>query len=306
MRRLLIALLLFAAALPAAAQDETCPPAPPRLTVGASGRVHGDVTVNVRREPRRGDNRVGQMPPYGLFTVLEGPLCADGYRWWRVAYHHASDGVSGWAADGSPAGEPWLEPRGPRVAIGGRYYVTGADGVPEAEGCLAPPDDYTRVQDGWAVFNRRTRFMLDHAQRLYAAQAGRRYAQFIISQGSYNPGAVSASFGTHDGGGAVDISVRDPQTWAVLTGELDAMIYALRAAGFAAWVRAEGSLYPDSPVHIHAIAVGDRDLSPAAWEQVYGPGGYLAGYDGLPADYGGPHADPHGGPVICRWMDSGG
>jgi hypothetical protein len=306
MRRLIAALLLLTVALPAAAQDATCPPTPPRLTVGDSGRVMGGITVNVRQQPRLGDNHAGRMPPYSLFTVLEGPVCADGYRWWRVSNHHAADSVSGWAAEGSADGETWLEPRGPRVEIDGRAYVVGADGVPEAEGCLEPPDDYTRVQDGWAVFNQRTRFMLDQAQRLYAAQTGQRYARFIITQGSYNPGAVSASFGTHDGGGAVDISVRDPQTWAVLTDELDDMIYALRAAGFAAWVRAEGSLYTESPIHIHAVAVGDRELSPAAWAQVYGPGGYLAGYDGLPADYGGPHADPHGGPVICRWMDSGG
>lgn len=306
MRLLFATLLLLTIPLPAATQGAACPPAPPRLVAGEEGRVLGGVTVNVRSEPRRGDNHVGQMPPYGAFTVLDGPVCAEGYRWWRVAYHHAADGVSGWAADGSLTGESWLEPRGPRVEIDGRFYIVGADGAPEAEGCLPPPDDYSRVQDGWAVLNQRTRFMLDHAQRLYAAQTGRRYARFSIAQGSYNPGAVSASFGTHDGGGAVDISVRDPQTWAVLTDELDNMIYALRAAGFAAWVRAEGSLYPQSPIHIHAIAVGDRDLSPAAWEQVYGPGGYLAGYDGLPADYGGPHADPHGGPVICRWMASSG
>lgn len=299
-------MITLVAALPAAAQSELCPPTQSRLIAGEDGRVASNVTVNVRSEPRRGDNHVGRMPPYSMFAVLEGPVCADGHRWWRVSHHHVEQGFAGWVAEGSPDGEYWLEPRGQRVEVDGRYYLVDADGVLEPEGCLKPPDNYTRVQDGWAVLNARTRFMLDHAQRLYAAQAGRRYARFIIAQGSYNPGIVAASFGTHDGGGAVDISVRDPETWAVLTSEMDAMIYALRVAGFAAWVRVEGSLYPNSPIHIHAIAVGDRDLSPAAWEQVYGPGGYLAGYDGLPPDYGGPHVDPHGGPVICRWMETSG
>lgn len=311
MLRSLAAALLSVCALtlaaPVSAQDSACPSNPPVLTVGQEGRVLGDVTVNVRREPRRGDNHVGRMSPYSMFTVLDGPVCADSFRWWRVEYHHIEQGVSGWVAEGSADGQPWLEPRGPRVEIDGRYHVISADGVPEPEGCLLPPDDYTRVQDGWAVLSARSRFMLDHAQRLYAAQTGRRYARFIITQGSYNPGIVAASFGTHDGGGAIDVSVRDPETWRVLEAEMPAMIEALRIAGFAAWVRVEGSLYPNSPIHIHAIAVGDRDLSPAAWQQVYGPGGYLAGYDGLPSDYGGPNPDPHGGPVVCRWMqDEGG
>ena len=47
-----------------------------------------------------------------------------------------------------------------------------------------------------------------------------------------------------------------------------------------------------------------RELAPAARLQIDGPGGYFSGYDGLPADYGGPHPDVFGGPVICRWMQS--
>ena len=77
---------------------------------------------------------------------------------------------------------------------------------------------------------------------------------------------------------------------------------ALRRAGFAAWYRAPGDLVPDSPAHIHAIAIGDQELSPQAIEQLIGPGGYFRGLDGLPPEYGGPHPDRHGGPVICPWM----
>lgn len=100
----------------------------------------------------------------------------------------------------------------------------------------------------------------------------------------------------------MDISIRDPRNESVfLWDEAEAMVLALRYAGFAAWFRDTGDLGSNSPAHIHAIAVGDVELSAAAQEQVTGPGGYLAGMDGLIAPYG-PNPDRHGGPVICSWM----
>ena len=30
--------------------------------------------------------------------------------------------------------------------------------------------------------------------------------------------------------------------------------------------------------------------------------GYFQGFDGLPPEYGGPHPDAHGGPILCPWM----
>jgi hypothetical protein len=55
------------------------------------------------------------------------------------------------------------------------------------------------------------------------------------------------------------------------------LIRAMRASGFAAWLRDYGEVYPESPVHIHAIAIGDAELSPAAVEQLTGPNGYFRG-----------------------------
>ncbi|MCE5208636.1 MAG: hypothetical protein LLG42_10045 [Chloroflexi bacterium] len=56
--------------------------------------------------------------------------------------------------------------------------------------------------------------------------------------------------------------------------------------------------------HIHAVAVGDAELSYAAYLQIHGSYGYLAGMDGLPLEEGSdPAIDPHGGPVICNWME---
>jgi hypothetical protein len=122
-----------------------------------------------------------------------------------------------------------------------------------------------------------------------------------ITQGSYT-NAEPASFGTHAGGGAVDLSVMAPGTFDILEEDIEPLILALRQAGFAAWLRDFNVLYPGSPIHIHAIAIGDRELSLAAREQLAGPFGYFWGYDGLPTDDGSPVRDPHGGPVLCPWM----
>ena len=172
--------------------------------------------------------------------------------------------------------------------------------TPEPYGCLKPPDDYTRVEvNGWTL-NQRTLAMLAHAQQLYGGEL--ELTGHAITQGSYHDG-VSASFGTHSGGGAVDLSVLRRDTYTVLWDDIEPLLRALRAAGFAAWLREFGELYTDSPIHIHAIAIGDRELSPAAQEQLTGESGYFRGYNGLPVDmYGGPSLDHYGGPVICQWM----
>ena len=172
--------------------------------------------------------------------------------------------------------------------------------TPEPTGCLKPPDDYTRVQVNGSTLNQRTLAMLAHAQELYGGEID--LTGHAITQGSYT-NSVSASFGTHAGGGAVDLSVLRHGTYTVLWDDIPALIHALRAAGFAAWLREYGELYQDSPIHIHAIAIGDQELSSAAQEQLTGPAGYFRGYSGLPVDmYGDPTPDRYGGPILCQWM----
>lgn len=141
--------------------------------------------------------------------------------------------------------------------------------------------------------------MLGVAQELYAGEIN--LTDSAITQGSYT-NAVDASFGTHAGGGAVDLSVMAPGTYTLLANDIRPIIRALRLAGFAAWYRDFDALYAGSPPHIHAIAIGDRELSLAAREQLAGPHGYFWGYDGLPVVDGLPARDPHGGPIICDWM----
>lgn len=72
--------------------------------------------------------------------------------------------------------------------------------------------------------------------------------------------------------------------------------------GFVAWLREYGELYENSPIHIHAIAVGDKELSPAAQGQLTGFAGYFRGFSGLVDAKGHPTLDRYGGPILCQWM----
>ncbi len=172
--------------------------------------------------------------------------------------------------------------------------------TPEPLGCQKPPEDYTRLEvNGWTI-DRRTLAMLAHAQELYGGEL--ELTGYAITQGSYHDNG-SYSFGTHLGGGAVDLSVMRRGTYTVLWDDVGPLLHALRVAGFAAWLREYGEVYKDSPIHIHAIAIGDRELSAEAEAQLTGPAGYFRGYSGLPIPAGGtPTPDRYGGPILCQWM----
>jgi hypothetical protein len=82
---------------------------PTRLVPGLPGRVTTDPPLAnvVRDEPGRDGTLLGEIPPGGVFTVLEGPRCGpEGKTWWRVNY----SGLIGWTAEGEP-GSYWLEPQ---------------------------------------------------------------------------------------------------------------------------------------------------------------------------------------------------
>jgi len=115
-----------------------------------------------------------------------------------------------------------------------------------------PAHDYARTTYGGKTVNKRTAAML----KLAAAWAN---TTITLTQGSYNKG-VAASAGTHDGGGVVDINVNG---WS--SSKRAAVVLALRKAGFAAWLRtpAEGFSY-----HIHACAIGDKEMAGGAKNQV--------------------------------------
>jgi hypothetical protein len=138
-------------------------------------------------------------------------------------------------------------------------------------------DPYQRLNWRGVVANRRTIEMLEITE----LRALMDLAPLRIPQGSYTTG-VSASAGTHSGGGALDVSVRD-----LTSTQRDRVVRELRETSFAAWYRPY--LAGVWPAHIHAIAIGDKEMSAAAAEQVVQ---YRNGQNGL-ANHG-----PDNGPDV--------
>jgi LysM repeat protein len=119
-----------------------------------------------------------------------------------------------------------------------------------------PAHDYRRVSFGGHTINVRTKVMLERAQKLLTAYD---WTPRLV-QGSYNKGGVAASAGTHDGGGVIDVN-----TDTMTKNGADICVQALRKAGFAAWRRGDGD---GMDPHIHAVAIGDKELSSAAKSQI--------------------------------------
>lgn len=95
---LLLSLLSLFVWQPLAAQDESCPGAPPpMLVIGQQGEVTPGTPNNVRADPARSGEKVGEIPGGARFEVLDGPVCADGFAWWQVDYN----GLIGWTVEGS-------------------------------------------------------------------------------------------------------------------------------------------------------------------------------------------------------------
>lgn len=229
-------------------------------TPDASGDVlprvsMAEVVVQSQVEPFRGDQaglpgkasveRVQQaLVDEGLNVTVDGWFgsgTANRYADWQEKL-----GYTGLDANGIP---------GPTslAALGKNRFVI------EHEINVGPRTTYS----GKTV-NQRTRDMLAKADSLIAHS-------IVVTQGSYNAGGVAASAGTHDGGGAVDISAANlttTQRWQT--------VQALRKVGFAAWLRNPNQ--GPWPYHIHAIAIGDTDLASGARDQV---ADYYVGKNGL-------------------------
>lgn len=118
-------------------------------------------------------------------------------------------------------------------------------------------DPYKRVSWRGVTVNQRTKEMLEITE----LRGLRDLTPLRIVQGSYNPGGVGASGGTHDGGGALDVGIL-----GLTATQRDRIVRELRETSFAAWYR------PPIPgkwsAHIHAIAIGDKEMSSTAAQQV--------------------------------------
>ena len=131
---------------------------------------------------------------------------------------------------------------------------------PAQEAAMPGPFELTTFGDG-------TPKRVDWKTRAALEEAERRLGyRLTLVQGSYNRGGVSASAGTHDGGGVVDLLAWDWQR----------KVRVLRSIGFAAWYRppVRGLWGP----HIHAVLIDHGRLAPVAARQVTA---YRAGRDGL-------------------------
>ncbi len=112
----LLILLPFVSAAGLRAQGGgLCPPdyqgyLPPRLALGDAGAIRADGVPNrVRETPALDGHYLFDIQPGSRFTLIAGPVCADGVVWWRVD----SDGRVGWTAESNTADRT--------------YYLQGAE-----------------------------------------------------------------------------------------------------------------------------------------------------------------------------------
>lgn len=146
-----------------------------------------------------------------------------------------------------------------------------------------PPDDYEKVAVGSNLINKRTQFMINQAEEVSGVK-------LTIAQGSYcneaPQGCAALSAGTHDGGGVVDFSGS-----SLNKQDINKAIKGLRTAGFAAWFRD----WPGNQ-HIHAVAIGDKDVAAGAKAQIQN---YIDGLDGLKGSAPDPHKEI--GVILPPW-----
>jgi len=77
-----------------------------QLQVGHYARVTpGDRGNRLRSQPTTSGEQIGLIPAGRLFRVVDGPVCADDYAWWKV-YH---SGQTGWTVEADSTSY-WLEP----------------------------------------------------------------------------------------------------------------------------------------------------------------------------------------------------
>lgn len=212
------------------------------------------VVVQAQVEPFRGQS---SLAGDASVRLVQQALRARGF----------STAVDGWYGTGTTAAyAAWQRRLG--------YSGLDANGIPGRASLAKLGTDRFTVVRPIAVGARTTytgRTVNELTRRMLAAADAALPFSLVLSQGSYNPGGDPSSAGTHDGGGVVDISVSgltSTQRWRA--------VKALRTVGFAAWLRTPDQ--GDWPAHLHAVAVGDTDVSPVARNQV---ADYYVGRNGL-------------------------
>jgi serine/threonine protein kinase len=92
---------------PATAGASSCPGAPRQLVrVGERAWVCTKYDqLIVRAQPRRSSNELTRLNPGTYISVVDGPVCADTWSWWRI---RTDFGMVGWVAEGGDEIDPYF------------------------------------------------------------------------------------------------------------------------------------------------------------------------------------------------------
>lgn len=149
----------------------------------------------------------------------------------------------------------------------------------QALGIAATKSATSRTSYQGRAVNERTRQILEALNTIVRSKRyGSETSDVILVQGSFNGGGVAASAGTHDGGGAGDITAFNYKN----------RVKALRLLGVAAWYRP--TLRNVWSAHIHFVVMGDSTVSRGAAIQVTA---YKNGRNGLANNAKDPDWRPH-------------
>jgi serine/threonine-protein kinase len=88
-------------------RPSSCPGAPPqRVRVGERARVcTAYEQLIVRAQPRRSSSELTRLKPGTYVTVVDGPICANAFSWWKV---RTNSGTVGWVAEGGDEIDPYF------------------------------------------------------------------------------------------------------------------------------------------------------------------------------------------------------
>jgi hypothetical protein len=210
------------------------------------------------------------LPPFGHNEIVDmGRKHAQALLGWAKGMQWTFDD-EGWKKVAKAAGE---RENNHRVTTTIASFVRDT-----LLGAGEPEHAYSRKQFGEHVINVRTLKMLQAVQKTVQGRL-----KVKLLRGSYeNKGAHP-----HQAGGVIDVSVR-----GMSSADIDHLIVAMREAGFAAWLRNR-----EGRPHIHAVAIGDRELSASAAWQVRA---YFHGRDGRSRS--GPDPHMHACVRLPKWL----
>ena len=101
-------------ATPTTTEFSSCPGSPPqRMVINQHGVVcTRGAEVYLRQLPTTSSNYLWLLSPGTSFTVLDGPMCADDWSWWKVSIDKT--GEIGWIAEGGDENDEYfICPAGP-------------------------------------------------------------------------------------------------------------------------------------------------------------------------------------------------